>query len=228
MAQQRVMIDSRDRIAGSSIQCATFVLDKPLANITCCRLDFAQIFNTFYNVDYSHDQLLIDSTTIKVIQSGFYTDAELAQEIDVILKEVDPIMSVTYSSITGVCTWNMGTHTLSVSSSARHLIGLDKSQTGVFQSVFNTATPQSVHIFCPELTGMDSQRSTNRNLIDQSPIAIIPIYAPHDELNFYQPTFPGIISIQSTSIQRFTLQLKDSQGDDLVNATDYQLHLTFF
>jgi hypothetical protein len=171
--------------------------------------------------------LLIDST-IKVIQSGFYTDAELAQAIDVILKEVDPIMSVTYSSITGVCNWNMGTHTLNVSSSARHLIGLDKSQTGVFQSVFNTSTPQSVHIFSPEFSGLDSQRSTNRNLIDQAPLCVVPIYAPHNELNFYQPTFPGIISIQNTSLQRFTLQLKDSQGDDLVNGTDYQLHLTFF
>jgi len=227
MAQQRVMIDSRDRVPGSSIQCATYVLDKPVQNISACRLDFAQIFNTFYNIDYSHDQLLIDST-IQVIKSGFYTDAELAQAIDVILKEVDPIMSVTYSSITGVCTWNMGTHVLNFSSSARHLIGIDKSKTGVFQSVFNTSTPQSVHIFSPEFSGLDSQRSTNRNLIDQAPLCVVPIYAPHDELNFYQPTFPGIISIQNTSLQRFTLQLKDSQGDDLVNATDYQLHLTFF
>ena len=227
MAQQRVMIDSRDRVPGSSIQCATYVLDREIKGVSCCRLDFCQIFNTFHNIDYSHDQLLIDST-IKVIQSGFYTDTELAKAIDVLLKEVDPIMSVTYSSITGVCTWNMGTHTLNVSS-ARHLIGLNKSQTGgVFQSVFNTSTPQSIHIFSPEFSGLDSQRSTNRNLVDQAPLCVVPVYAPHNELNFYQPTFPGVISIQNTSLQRFTLQLKDSQGDDLVNATDYQLHLTFF
>ena len=227
MAQQRVMIDSRDRVPGSSIQSATYVLDKPIQNISCCRLDFAQIFNTFYNIDYSHDKLLIDNT-IQVIPSGFYTDAELAIAIDTILKQVDPTMSVNYS-MTGVCNWNMGTHVLNFSSSARHSIGIiDQSQTGVFQSVFNSSTPQSVHIFSPQFSGLDSQRSTNRNLINQSPIAIIPVYAVHDELNFYQPTFPGIISIQSTSIQRFTLQLKDSQGDDLVNATDYQLHLTFF
>jgi hypothetical protein len=227
MAQQRVMIDSRDRIAGSSIQCATYVLDKPIQNVSCLRLDFAMLFNTFYNIDYSHDKLLIDNT-IQVIPSGFYTDAELAITIDTILKQVDPTMSVNYSSITGGCTWNMGAHTLGVSSSARHLVGINESKTGVFQSVFNISMPQSVHIFSPQFSGLDSQRSTNRNLIDQSPIAIIPIYAAHDELNFYQPTFPGIISIQSTSIQRFTLQLKDSQGDDLVNGTDYQLHLTFF
>ncbi len=228
MAQQRVMIDSRDRVPGSSIQSASYVLDREVKNTSACRLDFAQIFNTFYNIDYSHDQLLIDST-IQVIPSGFYTDAELAIAIDTILKQVDPTMSVNYSNISGVCNWNMGSHTLSVSSSVRHLIGLDKSQTGgVFQTVFNTSTPQSVHIFSPELSGLDSQRSTNRNLIDQSPLCVVPIYAPHNELNFYQPTFPGIISIQSTSIQRFTLQLKDSQGDDLVNGTDYQLQLTFF
>jgi hypothetical protein len=85
-----------------------------------------------------------------------------------------------------------------------------------------------VHIFSPEFSGVDTMRSTNRNLIDQSPLCVVPIYAMHDELNFYQPTYPCIVSIQATSLQRFTLQLKDSQGDDLVNATDYQLHLTLF
>jgi hypothetical protein len=225
MAQQRIMIDSRDRIAGSSIQCATYVLDKPVQNIACYRLDFCQIFNTFYNV-YDSDTIVVDNT-VKVISPGFYTNEELVQAIDVLLKQVDPTLSATYSSITGSCTWNMGSHVLKMGS-ARHLIGLEEPESGVFQTVFNTSMPHSVHIFSPEFSGLDSQRSTNRNLIDQTPLCVVPIYAPHNELNFYQPTFPGIISIQSTSLQRFTLQLKDSQGYDLVNATDYQLHLTLF
>jgi hypothetical protein len=224
MAQQRIMIDSRDRVQGSSIQCATYVLDKPVQNVTCCRLDFAQIFNTFYNVD--SDTIVVDST-VKVISPGFYTNEELVQAIDVLLKQVDPALGATYSTITGFCTWNMGSHVLNLGS-ARHLIGLDEQQTGVFQTIINTSNPLSIQIMIPECSGADSQRSTNRNSIDMTPIATIPIYSSHNELNFFQPMYPSIISCQSTSLQRFTIQLMDSNGMKLSNITDYQIHLTMF
>ena len=225
MYQQRILIDSRDRVSGT-VQSSTFMLDKPLQNVTCARVDFAQIFNTFFNVDSSNNQLIIDDTA-KIIPSGYYNSVDLVSVIDGLLKIVDASIGVVYSTVTGICSWTLNSHVLSLSNS-RFLTGTDNQKTGSFQTIINTSFPLSIQVISPEFSGLDVQRSSNRAMLDQTPLCTIPIWAANNDLNFYEPRFPNTISIQSTSIQRFTINLVDSYGKALSNLTDYQLHITFF
>ena len=137
-------------------------------------------------------------------------------------------MGVSYSSNTGLANWVLGNRILGPDT-AKHLIGVYENSTGNFQSSFNTSFPQTCHIYSPELSGVDVQRSTNRNQVDQCPLFVIPIFAEQNGLNYYQPSVQNVVSVETTSLERFSLQFKDAQGNPIENmTTDYQLHVTFF
>ena len=223
--QQRVLIDSRDRISGS-IQEAIYNLDKPIS-VKYLRLDWIQIFNTFWNVTSMNNAFILDGVT-HVIAPGFYTSASLCDAIDLILKGVvDASIGAVYSSSTGACTWTLGTHTFTPGS-AQHLFGFVQPTTGTFQTLINTSNPLSINVLCSEFSGTDVMRFTNRSSLDKHPFFSLPIFAEHNGLNYYQPTIPGVSSCSSRSLERFTIELTDAQGQALMNLTDYQIHLTFF
>ena len=57
MAEQQklLLIDSRNRVSGK-IENATFVLDRPIENFVCLRVNYVQIYNTFLNVTTKNNE----------------------------------------------------------------------------------------------------------------------------------------------------------------------------
>ena len=80
--QQRLLINSSDRTTGSTIQRATYELDKPITSTFGVRLDWLQFYNTFFNVTSTTNQFQIGTIGF-VLTPGFYTSAALAVAIDI-------------------------------------------------------------------------------------------------------------------------------------------------
>ena len=223
--QQRLIIDSRDRNVGTSITDATYTLDNPLVAFNHCRVDWVYIFNTFFNI--TNLSITIDGNIIKTIPNGYYTKEELVTEIDSKIKEVDANIGCIFNTSTNLVDWNILSHSIQTNNS--HTLGMYSQKVGSFSTLFNTSAPHTVEFFSPQLKGSDVYRRTNRNQIDATPLAVVPIFSDHNTLNFWQPTYPLAVDLDNVGqISRLNVSMRNTLGEILDNASDYQIHLTFY
>lgn len=227
---QHLLIDSRSRTEASNLQLATFELDRPLQPFTKFTVNYCQLYNTFFNITEQNNRLVVDAIII-FVPVGYYTQALLVSTISSLLQaNVNPLISVTWT--TGpTATWVLGTHVLDVKQSTiRDSIGVTEfgvNPTGNFFTFINTSQPQSVQFYSPELAGND-QISCHRNSLHATPFLTVPIYAPNQILNYWQPNYKLEVYTSSTqALTRLSIYLLDGLGFMLQNTADYQLHLTF-
>ncbi len=227
---QHLLIDSRSRTEASNLHLATFELDRPIQPFKKFTVNYCQLYNTFFNITDQNNRLVVDAILI-LIPVGFYTQAALVQTINSLLQAiVDPLISVTWT--TGpTATWVLGAHVLDVKNSTiRDSIGVTEfgvNPSGNFFTYINTSQPQSVQFYSPELSGSD-QISCHRNSLHATPFLTVPIYAPNNVLNYWQPNYKFEVFTNSTkAITRISIYLRDSLGFPLQNTSDYELHLTF-
>jgi hypothetical protein len=236
--QKHLLINSRDRTAGTSVENATFVLDRPINDFSCVRVNYIQLYNTFHNVTNVNNEFLFLNAPgmnqllyIRSIPVGHYTAASLTSVIDGILKAVDGSLSAVLDTTSNQITWTLGTYSLRQDGfSSDRLLGIRDLtvRTGTFTSTPNTTFPQAVQFFSPEIQGTDSSFYTNRNTVHMHPFLTIPLFSSFGTSNYYQPNFPIISRCETPCLQKLTIQMLDGEGKQLQNAIDYQLSLMFF
>ena len=231
MEQKHLLIDSRDRRRGT-IENGTFVLDRPIENFKCVRVNFVQIYNTFWNVTTLNNEFAVtDGTTVSTrqITPGHYTGTSLATATNTLLQGISATLGVTFDAATGLLNWTLpAPYSLVQGKSSDKLIGIGSVLTGTFSSVPNTTSPNSVQFFSPDLQGNDQSYFTNNDSKHLFPFLTVPVFAQFGSSNYYQSNFPIVVHTQSNCLQKFTIQLLDGEGNFLRNSIDYQLHLTFY
>ena len=104
MAEQQklLLIDSRNRVSGK-IENATFVLDRPIENFVCLRVNYVQIYNTFLNVTTKNNEWAVTNGPmiyICTLTPGHYTGTSLATAINTELQGLDLLLSASFDSTT--------------------------------------------------------------------------------------------------------------------------------
>ena len=236
--QKHLLINSRDRTAGTSIENATYLLDRAINDFSCVRVNYIQLYNTFHNVTSVNNEFLFLNAPgmnqllyVRSIPVGHYTAASLTSVIDVFLKAVDPSLSAVFDTSSNQITWALGTYSLRQDGfSSDRLLGIRDLtvRTGTFTSTPNTTFPQAVQLFSPEIQGTDSSFFTNRDNIHMQPFLTVPLFSSFGTSNYYQPNFPIILKCETQCLQKLTISLLDGEGRVLENAIDYQLSLMFF
>ena len=226
MQEKHLLIDSRDRKAGS-ISNATFELDRAIHDFECVRINYAMTYNSFFNVTsnnntwklYTTDPNLTGFTTIA---PGFYTAEQLAISIS-----ADAYVNVSFDSNSKLFTWTVQAGYSIEPLLAQNLFGFSGIKSGSFSSQPNLTNPQSVQFFSPELQGTDCSYFTKRETIGMYPFLRLPIFSEYGSSNFYQPSFPILIRCETQTLQRFSIQLKDGEGNAPENSFEYEISLTF-
>ena len=227
MLEKHLLIDSRDRKPGSTIENAVFELDRPIHAFECVRANYVMTYNSFYNVTSNNNIWKLytpdpNFTTTTTIAPGFYTAAQLAAAIS-----LDAYTTVVYDANSKVFNWTLTNGYSFQPLTASSLLGFSDIRTGSFTSSPNLTNPQSIQFFSPELQGTDCSYFTKRETIGMYPFLRLPIFSEYGSSNFYQPSFPILIRCETGTLQRFSIQLKDGEGNEVSNAFEYELSLTF-
>ena len=232
--QKHLLIDSRDRTAGTSIQNATYLLDRPIQDFKCVRVNFVQLYNTFWNVTTLNNEFSVSDGAVistRQLTPGHYSGATLATAINTLLQAISATLTVTFDTSTNLLNWTLpAPYSLVLGKSSDKLLGIAglTTLTGTFTSIPNTTTPNSVQFFSPELQGNDQSYYTNNDSKHLCPFLTVPVFAQFGSSNYYQSNYPILVHTQSNCLQRFTIQLLDGEGNALQNAIDHQVSLTFF
>ena len=227
MREKHLLIDSRDRKAGSTIENATFELDRPIHDFECVRVNYVMTYNSFYNVTSNNNTWKLytpdpNFTTTTTIVPGFYTATQLATSIN-----QSAYVNVSYDSNTKLFTWTVQAGYSIEPLTSQNLFGFSGVKAGTFTSQPNLTNPQSIQFFSPELQGTDCTYFTSRNTIGMYPFLRMPVFSEYGSSNFYQPSFPILIRCETGTLQRFSIQLLDGEGLPPTNSFDYELSLTF-
>ena len=226
MKEKHLLIDSRDRKAGS-IENATYELDRAIHDFECVRVNYVMTYNSFFNVTSNNNiwKLFTPDPNFTVTNTqppGFYTATQLAAAIS-----LDAYTTVVYDANSKVFNWTLTNGYSFQPLTASSLLGFSDIRTGSFTSSPNLTNPQSIQFFSPELQGTDCSYFTSRNTIGMYPFLRLPIFSEYGSSNFYQPSFPILIRCETQTLQRFSIQLLDGEGMPPSNSFDYELSLTF-
>lgn len=227
MREKHLLIDSRDRKAGSTIENATFELDRPIHDFECVRVNYVMTYNSFYNVTSNNNTWKLytpdpNFTTTTTIAPGFYSATQLATSIN-----QSAYVNVSFDSNTKLFTWTVQAGYSIEPLTSQNLFGFSGVKAGSFTSQPNCTNPQSVQFFSPELQGSDCSYFTKRETIGMYPFLRMPVFSEYGSSNFYQPSFEILIRCETGTLQRFSIQLKDGEGNIPENNFDYELSLTF-
>ncbi len=226
-----ILVDSRDRQPGSTIQNATFLLESPLHHVTAVRVDWIQVYNTYSNLTSSNNQIGVvfgGTTVLRSITQGFYTPTTLVAAVNTELQAVSGGLGLTYNSADQTGTWTGGVVLDLAATTLRHMLGV--ASTSPTRTFINTSFPQSVALFSPELGGgAGGALRTNRAAVGLNPLTVVPLFAGHNQLNFHQAYHNETKQLLKHTIDRFSIQqLYGGTSEPVQAAIDYQLQLTFF
>jgi hypothetical protein len=234
MAEQKklLLVDSRNRVSGT-IENATYVLDRPIENFLCLRVNYVQIYNTFLNVTTKNNEWAVTDGTmiyIRTLTPGHYTGESLAANINTELQGLDPSLSVSFDSTTTNINWVLAPYSLVQGTSSDRLLGVNglTTVTGAFSSTPNLTEPNTVMFTSPELQGNDQMYYTNNDSKHLFPFVNVPIFAQFGSSNYYQSNYPIVVHTQSNCLQKFTIRLLDGEGNQIENAIDYQISLVLY
>ena len=227
MLEKHLLIDSRDRKPGSTIENATYELDRPIHAFECVRVNYVMTYNSFFNVTSNNNTWKLytldpNFTTTTTIAPGFFSATQLATSIS-----LDAYVDVSFDSDSKLFTWTVQAGYSIEPLTSQNLFGFSGVKSGTFTSQPNLTNPQSIQFFSPELQGTDCSYFTKRETIGMYPFLRLPIFSEYGSSNFYQPSFPILIRCETQTLQRFSIQLKDGEGNEVSNAFEYELSLTF-
>ena len=86
MLEKHLLVDSRDRKPGSTIEHAVFELDRPIHDFECVCVNYVMTYNSFYNVTANKNIWKLHTpdpnfTTTTTITPGFNSADQLATSI---------------------------------------------------------------------------------------------------------------------------------------------------
>ena len=230
--QKLLLVDSRDRVSGS-IENATYVLDRPIENFVCLRVNYVQIYNTFFTVTTKNNEWAVTDGTmiyIRTLTPGHYTGISLAAAINTQLQGLDTSLSASFNETTSNIDWVLAApYSLVQGTSSDRLFGSENTTalTGTFSTIPNLTEPNTVQFTSPELQGNDQSFFTNNDSKHMFPFLSVPIFAQFGSSNYYQSNYPIVLHTQASCLQKFTIRLLDGEGNQIENAVDYQISLTF-
>ena len=227
MLEKHLLVDSRDRKPGSTIENAVFELDRPIHDFECVRVNYVMTYNSFFNVTSNNNTWKLYTPdpnfyTITTIAPGFYSATQLATHIS-----QSAYVNVSFDSNSKLFTWTVAAGYSIEPLTSQNLFGFSGVKAGSFTSQPNLTNPQSIQFFSPELQGTDCTYFTSRNTIGMYPFLRLPIFSQFGSSNFYQPSFPILIRCETQTLSRFSIQLKDGEGNTPENSFDYEISLTF-
>jgi hypothetical protein len=227
MLEKHLLIDSRDRKPGSTIENAVFELDRPIHDFECVRVNYVMTYNSFFNVTANNNTWKLytpdtNFTTTTTITPGFYSAQQLAISIS-----QSAYVNVSFDTDTKLFTWTVQAGFSIETLASQNLFGFSGVKAGSFSSQPNLTNPQSIQFFSPDLQGTDCSYFTKRETIGMYPFLRLPIFSEYGSSNFYQPSFPILIRCETQTLQRFSIQLKDGEGNAPENSFEYEISLTF-
>jgi hypothetical protein len=147
MLEKHLLVDSRDRKAGSTIENAVFELDRPIHAFECVRANYVMTYNSLFNVTSNNNTWKLytpdpNFTTTNTQPPGFYTAAQLAAAIS-----LDAYTTVVYDANSKVFNWTLTNGYSFQPLTASSLLGFSDIRTGSFTSSPNLTNPQSIQFF---------------------------------------------------------------------------------
>jgi hypothetical protein len=144
------------------------------------------------------------------------------------LQAVSPGLGLTYNAADQTGTWTGGVVLNSAVTTLQNLLGVS-SVPNPTTTFINTSFPQSLALFSPELGTDGRVLRTNRAAVAMTPLAIIPLFSGHNQLNFKEAYHSESKPLSKHTVDRFSIQmLYGGTSDPVEGGIDYQLSLTFF
>ena len=233
-----LLIDSRERLPGSTTARARFHLNEPILGCKRVTLHWASFVNQFSNGGGP------ESKTLIVLFNGLgypvnlfekhYTGAELAISTNTALQNHNAAWSCTYSATTNLLTFNLpGGAAISPTQGVIDIWGASAAQengvqlTGTFSTTPFLLSPQAVIFTSPQWSGHDEMRyATNDSMgADKrrhSTGLVVPVFAGFQSSNFYSPAFKQSLDFGTpVSLDTFELNIFDEKGLDVNGMGEY-------
>jgi hypothetical protein len=150
------------------------------------RVKYFSFCNQLYNIIAgSNNTLVAGGVSQGSIPQGYYTHATLVAAIDAL------VPGILTAGPDGALNWTLGSASIDLTATTmRDVLGLSdrkRTYTGTFTTYASLATPQSVCLYSPQLTGPERERVVHAGLMQHTLQSFlnVPVTAPHGSVDTY-------------------------------------------
>ena len=181
-------IDSRNRLAPSSLSAPSFALSNSVSGVKEVRVKNVQFAHTIYNIA-SNNNVLSTSVGNVILAPQFYTAAAFTTALNAaFVTAFGPGTYVVFVAATNTLNWTLGWPTVSGVSSMSNVLGLSNASTahtGTFTTTLFLASPLNVSFACPQLQSRRNLYTTNSSRSE--PFITVPVNVGFLSVLYYEP-----------------------------------------
>ena len=218
MPNYNLHIDSRNRLAGSSISAPRFNLSDSIVNVKRIAVKNVQFAHTIYNIRAGYNNELKTSGGIVTLSEQFYTPTTFVTALDAALATVFGAGTyVTFDSSTNSLIWTLGTNVIDVTSNMSNVLGLASSTTGNFTTTLFLAAPLNVSFVSPQLSVHKSNFFTISSPMQTfNPLVTVPVTGGYLSLVYYDPPRGKVLNINGGTLSTLDFAVVDTASGRLV------------
>jgi hypothetical protein len=199
----RILLDSRNRDAHTTVAAPSFSLTKTISGVRSVRVKNIIVSNSIYNIrEGMNDSLRVSVdggesfNTLTYIAAGFYTASEYITNLNVFLQGVSgsSVDCISLNTSNNKLTWSMPSLIVidGLNSRAKHVLGLaDVMLNETFASALFLATPMSISFVCGALQSTHIVFAGEQ--LPASPFVTMPLKSGFMAMEVYEP--PSLFSI---------------------------------